>query len=295
VLAFAARVFDGLERLWSGAAARRVVAGLLVAVFGAALLGIELNRRGLLPAAYARRTPTSHFAAVELAFYLLLAFEVVGLVLGIARSVSNAAGKQFEIFSLILLRHSFEEFGQLGEPLAWDSARVAVLRMLADGFGALAVFVLLGFYYAAQRHRPLSTDLRETRSFIAAKKLLSLVLVGVFAFLAGGAVLRERAEFFESFYTILVFADVLVVLLSLRYSTSYAVVFRNSGLAVATVLLRLALAAPAFANAALGIAASAFALGLTLAYNRLAPVLVREAAAPPAETDAAEGVEPPAA
>ncbi len=32
----------------------------------------------------------------------------------------------------------------------------------------------------------------------------------------------------------LIFADVLVVLISLRYSASYHVVFRNSGLAVAT-------------------------------------------------------------
>ncbi len=163
----------------------------------------------------------------------------------------------------------------------------ALYRMLADGFGALVVFVLLGFYYAAQRHLPFSLDPGETRRFVAMKKALALVLVAVFTANAGRALLSESPEFFESFYTVLVFADVLIVLLSLRYSPSYAVVFRNSGLAVATVLLRLALSAPAFANAALGVAAAAFALGLTLAYHRVAPVLGREEGRGPREQLAA--------
>jgi hypothetical protein len=208
---------------------------------------------------------------VELALYLLLAYEVVGLVLGIARSVSNAAGKQFEIFSLILLRHSFEEFAYIGEPVVWESARLPVLRMLSDGFGALAIFVLLGFYYRAQRHPPLSDDARDRASFVAAKKLVALVLLAAFVWLGARAALSKGPGFFESFYTVLVLADVLLVFLSLRYSGAYHVVFRNSGLAVATVILRLGLSAPAFYNAALGIVAAVFALALTLAYGRLGP------------------------
>ena len=136
-----------------------------------------------------------------------------------------------------------------------------------------ALFVVLGFYYAAQRHRPISDDARDTRGFVAAKKTLSLVLLAVFGVLAARSLIGTGREFFESFYTVLVFADILVVLVSLRYSSSYHVVFRNSGLAVATVLLRLALSAPVYWNAALGTAAALFALGLTLAGNRFAPVL----------------------
>ena len=268
-------VFDRAEAIWEGSRARRVLSTLLVVVFLAALLGIELARRGALPAGLAAHVPHNHFRAVEIAFYLLLAFEVVGLVFGLARSVSNAFGKQLEIFSLILLRGAFEEFGMLDEPFAWAQAKGVVLRMLAAGAGALAIFVVLGAYYAIQRHRPLSADVRETRSFIAAKKAVATALLALFAVLAARALLGVGSEFFESFYTVLVFADVLVVLLSVRYSASYDVVFRNSGLAVATVLLRLALSAPAAWNAALGVAAAAFALGLTLAYNRLGPVVRR--------------------
>jgi hypothetical protein len=227
----------------------------------------------------------NHFRAVELAFYLLLAFEVVGLVFGLARSVANAFGKQLEIFSLILLRGAFEEFGILDEPVAWAQARGVGVRMLVAGAGALAIFVVLGVYYAAQRHPPLSSDARETRSFINAKKGVASFLLVAFVLLAVRAIAFGAHEFFESFYTILVFADVLVVLLSIRYSASYDVVFRNSGLALATVILRLALAAPSGWNAALGTAAALFALGLTYAYNRLGPVLrrARETAAPARE------------
>lgn len=285
MLRTAAALFDRIDALWESARLRRVVAIGLAATYLLALAAVEASQRGWLPAPYRLRTTHGHFVAVELAVYLLLAYEVVGLVLGIARSVSNAAGKQFEIFSLILLRHSFEEFAYIGEPVVWDAARLPVLRMLSNGFGALAMFVLLGFYYRAQRHLPLTGDARDRASFVAAKKLVALVMLGLFGWLAVRAAFSEGHGFFESFYTVLVLADVFLVFLSLRYSSAYPVVFRNSGLAVATVILRLGLAAPAFYNAALGIAAALFALGLTQAYGRLGP---------PAETHAA-GEGPPGA
>lgn len=267
------RMFDRIETLWEAPRMRHAVAAALVVSFLAAVIAIDLNRRGLLPARVGAGVPRNHFRAVELAFWLLLAYEVVGLVLGIARSVANAAGKQFEIFSLILLRHSFEEFGYLDEPLVWEGARDAAFRMVANGFGALLVFVVLGFYYALQRHRPITEDQRDNQHFIDAKKAIALVLLVIFAIVSVSAVKDEGKGLFETFFTVLVFADILVVLISLRFSGSYHVVFRNSGLALATVLLRVALSAPPYYNAGLGLAAALFALGLTLAFNRFAPVL----------------------
>jgi len=260
---------------------RRAVAALLVVTYLAALGLIELARQGLLPGALLEVVPRSHFRAIELAFYLLLSYEVVGLVFGLARSVSNAAGKQLEIFSLILLRHAFEVFAHLDEPLRWEQLSPRVPEMLSDAAGALAIFVVLGFYYRVQRHKPAPGEVQDRRSFISAKKYIALVLFVVFAVLGGRVVTlallgRPGHLFFEPFYTLLIFADILVVLLSLRYSATYQVVFRNSGLAVATVLLRVALSAPHFVNAGLGIAASLLALALTAAYNAFGPV------APPA-------------
>ncbi len=272
------RLYDVLHAAFESARHRRFLAMALVGAFGVALLFIELGQRGLLGERFATALPRSHFHAIEFAFTLLLAYEVTGLVFALARSVANAAGKQFEIFSLILLRHSFEPFGGLDEPIRWEQAREAVLPMVSYAGAALLIFVGLGVYYAGQKHRPLSDDAHDRASFIVAKKAIALLLLVVLAglairSLAGFAEGLHAAPFFEPFYTVLIFADVLVVLISLRYSASYHVVFRNSGLAVATVLLRLALSAPAPWVGLLGVSAMAFVLGLSLAYHRFAPVL----------------------
>ena len=272
----ACELFDRLERVFSGAATRRLVSSVLVATFAISLIVIELGRRGVFSGRFQAALPSSHFHAVALAVNLLLSFEVASLVFAIVQSVSNAAGRQFEIFSLILLRRSFEAFAGLDEPVRWDQGREATMLMLADAGGAILIFVALGFYYAVQKHRPLSGDQGDRSSFVVAKKLIALLMLAVLAGLAGHGlwdlvVHLEAHPFFETFYSLLIFADVLVVLISLRYSASYPVVFRNSGLAVTTVLLRLALTAPPPMSGLLGVVAVLYALGLTLAYNRFAP------------------------
>lgn len=280
------RIFDWLEQRWESAAARRVVATVLVVAFLGTLVAIELARRGWLPPAVRDAVGTNHFHAVQVAFYLLLAYEVLGLVFGLARSVSNATGKQLEIFSLILLRRSFEVFGHLQEPVRWDQARESVLQMISEGVGALAIFVVLGVYYRLQRHRPASgSDPQDRARFIAAKKRIALLLLVIFLLLGARALTAQAllglpTRFFEDFYTLLIFADILIVLISVRYSTTYHVVFRNSGLAVSTVLLRLALSAPIYVNAVLGLAAALFATALTAAYNAFTPTPKVEGAAP---------------
>jgi hypothetical protein len=269
--------FDWLDRRWESHRVRRAVSAGLVAAFLLALAAIELGRQGLLPAHLAAAMPRSHFAAIELAFYLLLSYEVVGLVFGLAGSVSRAAGKQLEIYSLILLRRAFEAFGGLGEPVRWAEVHPLVPHVLADAAGALAIFVVLAFYERACLHRTPPSDPADRRSFIASKKVIAMLLLVAFAALGLRAVWSQVARhgdihlFFEGFYTLLIFADILIVLMSLRYSSMYPVVFRNSGLAVATVLLRLGLSAPAFYGPALGVAAALFALGLTLSFNRFSP------------------------
>jgi hypothetical protein len=270
------RLFDALERAWGGARTKRAIGTLLVSCFVASLVVIELRRLGLLPEGLASRVPTRHFYAVDVAFTLLLLLEVVSLIFSLSHSFSDSLGKQFEILSLILLRETFHGFKGFGEPIAWENVRGGLLPMVSDASGALAVFVLLGAFSRAQRHRPITLDEAEQREFVAAKKVIGLLLfLALFVLAAVDAhrllVGLPTFSVFAGFYTVLIFSDVLIVLVSLRHSTTYAVFFRNSGFTVATVFIRLALAAAPPWNAALGVGSALFALALTHAYNRFLP------------------------
>jgi hypothetical protein len=204
---------------------------------------------------------------------MLLGLEVLGLVFSLSNSVSDSIGKQFEILSLILLRHSFNEFIYFNEPLMWVEASKPVLHILSNAGGGLLIFLMISVYYNLQHHRAISQSTVVTADFIASKKLVALLLLFIFSGIGiADAYLymnsRPTFDFFAIFYTVLVFSDLLLVLVSLRYSSSYQTVFRNSGFAVATVVVRLALTAPPFINVLLGVGAMAFAIALTIAYNR---------------------------
>ncbi len=275
--------FTWLHDRWESRRVQRALATTLVVLFVGALLLIEARRRGWLPESLASSVPTNHFYSVQLAFTLLLGIEVIGLVFGLSGSTGNTMGRQFEILSLILLRQSLKELVNFPEPIYWDAVRDAVPRMAADATAAVLIFFLVGVFYRLQRLTESQLSEEERANFTASKEVVALALLAIFAGLALETVgampglhpspASQRAEyFFEQFYTVLVFADILVVLLALRHSFAYDLVLRNSGFAVATVLIRLALTAPPFINGVLGVGATLLGIALTWAYNRNVPV-----------------------
>lgn len=268
----ACRTFDWMEARWEAPASRRLTGAALTVVFVGTIIAIELRRRGWLPPAIAGAVPPEHLGAVSVVFTFLLVLEVASLVFALARSVADSLGKQFELLALILIREAFVEFGHTSEPIDWAELAPAVPQIIADMLGALVVFALLVFYYRVQRHRAITTVERDRASFICAKKGVSLLLLAAFLALGiGSLAMRARGDtpppFFATFYTILVLSDVLLVLVSLRYSTTFSIVFRNAAFAAATVLIRLALSAPGFVNVFLAAGATAFALATSIVYN----------------------------
>lgn len=267
------RAFDRIRDYWEGHTSKSIVAALILASYLLGLVVIELGRRGLLPQNLGHLVPRSHYAAINVAFTFLLYVELVDLVLGLARSVSRSMGKQFEIFSLILLRESFKDFSALPEPLHWPASTEAFFHILSSAFGALLIFTVLFFFYRMLQHPPITINDKENFSFITTKKAIALLLLMVFGIMGVLHFFQvfengSDNEFFATFYTILVFCDVLIVLVSLRYSHAYPVIFRNSGFALASVMLRLGLAAPPYYNACLGVGAMLYILGLNAVYNR---------------------------
>lgn len=272
LLTLTGRLFDVLDAGWSAPKTRRLSGALFVAVFLGSLALVEMSQRGWLPARVSQGIPESHFAAVSLVFSFLLLFEIAGLIFSLPRSVAESVGKQFELLALILLREAFLEFAHAREPIAWGNVQASVPYVVTDMAGALAVFALLIPYHRIQRHQSITAGDLDQASFVAAKKAVSLSLLAAFVLLgistlAESARGRSAAPFFPTFYTILVLSDILIVLISLRFSTTFHVVFRNAGFAAAAVLVRVALSAPPYINIALATAATAFALGLSFLYN----------------------------
>jgi len=290
LLQWTRRIYRWLHQGWESKRVQHGVASVLVTIFVGALLLIELRRLGLLPIAW---IPSNHFHAVRLGFNLLLVVEVIGLVFGLTGSPGRTLGRQFEILSLILLRQSLKELVNASEPLRWDALRAFVAPMVADAAGAVAVFALVGLFYRLQREGDQEPAERTPELFAASKEAVALAVLVIFLILAGrgvtAALLAQEGAaaydtFFETLYTVLVFADLTIVFLSLRHSFTYESVFRSSGYAVVTVLIRIALTAPPFLNAGLGVGATLLGIGLAAAYPHTA-----EAPRPPEPVPARGG------
>lgn len=268
-------LFDPLHHLWEHERLAKKISVGLVLVFLAGLLCIELQRLGLLPASLAAMIPRSHFSAIQMAFTVVLILEVISLIFTLPCSFSRSVGKQFELLALILLRNAFKELSEFPEPIAFAGNEEAILRILSDGFGALVIFALLGVYYLIQGKKQeetmASTDLF---SFVAAKKGIALLLLAAFIFMGLRSVYLtlidvSHSDFLHDFYTLLILTDVLVVLISQCFQPGFYAVFRNSGFALSTVIIRIALAAPPYFNVLLGIAAGLFAILLTVVSQKI--------------------------
>jgi hypothetical protein len=265
-------IFDPLHHLWEHEKMHKKISFALVRFFLIGVVAIELKRQSILVGPIANFIPQNHFRAVQAAFTVVLILEVISLIFTIPCSFSRSVGKQFEILVLILMRNAFKELSYFPEPIAFLGNEQAILNILSDGFGALLIFGLLGYYYKVQKQGQGADDRMRPDDifhFVAAKKGISLVLLVIFTYLGVANFAAEilgvaHADVLHSFYTILILTDILLVLLSQCYQPSFYAVFRNSGFALSTLMIRIALAAPPFYNVLLGIAAALFAIILTL-------------------------------
>lgn len=271
------RIFEALRARWESPRTRRAIGWALTASFFVSIVCIELARQGWMPTVLGQPLPTNHLAAISWVFTLLLIVEVLDLIFSLAESIANALGKQLEIFSLILVRKTFDELARLPEPIDIGGATEVLLEMGALAVSALIVFVALTLYYRLQRHRPISTDADDVAHFVSLKKavclglLLAFVVTGaLFGFSSLTVDAPDQAlslDFFVVFFTVLVFSDVLLVLASLTVTREYRVVFRNFTFAVVTVFLRIALVADPYPKSILGAATALFALAAAWAFD----------------------------
>ena len=266
IFEWATWLFDPLNQFYEHENVHRKISVLLVIFFIFSLVVIELKRRQLLPGVLAQVVPANHFYAIGGAFTVILVLEVISLIFVLPCSFSRSVGKQFEILSLILMRNAFKELSHFQEPVTFAGNEQGVLHILSDGFGAVLIFGLLGVYYLLQgRGGDKGDNIEDLYSFVAAKKGIALLLLAAFLFMGiqalYGSVLGNRSgDFFHDFYTLLIITDILLVLVAQCFHPTFFAVFRNSGFALSTMIIRFALVAPVYYNVLLGLAAIGLAI-----------------------------------
>lgn len=213
------------------------------------------------------------FSSITTCFNLLLFYELAGLIFVIPHSIANSIGKQYEILSLILLRSAFEEFGHSEFPESLTHQLPQIYKMASDGISALIIFGLIHLYYSYQKHRQITSQLKEKENFVRLKKLISLCILLAF-FVIGTIDLHHYyisghfEQSFHVFYLILIFADMLFMLVALRYVIHYPNIFRYSAFVLITIFIRISLMAPVYYNGILGIFSVLFGLGTIYLHNK---------------------------
>ena len=269
---FLASLFDNLNSKWEGSISPKVISTVLLTVFSLTLFIALLFQwfPGLVSSDLLNQL--GFYVAIDASFTALLIFEVLGLIFVLPKSVSDSVGKQFEILSIILLRSAFKEFDHISHPMLLQSEFHQIYPMLSDAFGALIIFFIIGFFYKAQKHQPITKSDIERTKFIIFKKNMALLLLLAFLvigvsdsvnFINNG---HYEASFF-TFYTLLVFSDIFILFYSLRYHSHYINLFRYSSYVFATILIRISLSAASYINVVIGILAGLFVLGLSYAFN----------------------------
>ncbi len=264
-------VFGKIKHLWENPTTNKIVSYSLVYIFVLSSITSYLVVENYINLGHFNKAFSNPFFSIEIVFTLLLILELLSLIFVLPKSVAKSVGKQFELLSLIFLRSGFKEFSHIKD-FEWEKMSESVLHMFAYGFGALAIFVIFGFTEKIRLHTRLTDTEDDQKEFIQAKKMLSLFLLTSFLIVGFFDIkeliqTEEYLHSFHTFYTVLIFSDIIIVLIALRYTLNYYKIFRYSAFVLSTIFIRISLSIEAYYNVIIGVLTALFVLFLTIAYN----------------------------
>lgn len=231
----------------------------------------------------------NYLAAIYTPFSFILFYEVFMLIVALPRSTTQSIAKQYEIVSLIYIRRFFEDIAKLDDIGKLAQLSREVVPVFLDVLAGLLMFFLVTLFVHAVQKQLLPGQRAEISAalaaFVSQKKMIALVLTFLLVSLAGfslagylreqlaviyaggAATLDANTVFYTAFFNIMIFADVLVVILSLNLSDKYELVFRNAAFVVSTILIRFSLSTGREYSALLAIGGMLFGLFTLLIYN----------------------------
>ena len=196
---------------------------------------------------------SSPLSSLYTPFSILLVYEVYQLIRTIPESFSSSVGKQYEIATLLVVRDILKRLSEVESSEGWEiSSDLGFLLVECAAF--LALFYTSLTYFRISDKSTKSADMSgDIAVFVEAKRLVANFMLVVFLLTAaysfftwitsvqdgGGSV--SRVIFFLDFFTFLILADILILLVSYWFYTDFGNLARNTGFVLSTVIIRVAI------------------------------------------------------
>jgi hypothetical protein len=238
-------------------------------------------------------------SAISTPFTFILFYEVLVLITALPESMVQSVANQFEIVSLIFLRGFFKDLADIDDIGKFRQSFSAMVPVVTDVCASLLMFLMVTiFQHVSLRRRRAearSGQAPDVRAFIANKKAIALALtawllamtlytLGVFGYdsynviyHAGKAGLDLQTQFYTQVFSVMIFADILILTLtlSLVVSDRYEQVFRNPAFVFSTILIRFSLTADRPYGALLALLGMVFGILTMLIYTYNATIRSR--------------------
>ena len=263
----------------------RVTLWLSIIGFITHLLLIFSKRFELFHTPFEARLLDDPISAIYTPFSIILVYEIYLLIMYLPRSFTTAVSKQFEIISLILIRRIFGDIPKIELDVNWIE-NVANRQLIYDLVGVLVLYFLI---YQFNKHQNKITKKElsiRLRRFVSSKRAVSLILLPVLIFTSfytaftwlsslflvslNESILPDiNSVFYNEFFTILILADVFILLLSFQYTERYSQLIRNTGFVICTILIRLSFGTYGLTNILLIISSVLFGLLILRIYHKM--------------------------
>ena len=196
---------------------------------------------------------SSPLSSLYTPFSILLVYEVYQLIRTIPDSFSSSVGKQYEIATLLVVRDILKRLSEVEGTEGWEiSSDLGFLVVECAAF--LALFYTSLTYFRMSDNSTKSGDMSgdiavfvESKRLVANFMLIVFLLTAAYSFFTwivsvqegGGSV--SRVIFFLDFFTFLILADILILLVSYWFYTDFGNLARNTGFVLSTVIIRVAI------------------------------------------------------
>ena len=226
---------------------------------------------------------TNPISAIYTPFSIILYYEIFLLIFYLPRSFTTSILKQFEIISLIIIRRIFYDIPKLNLDSNDWFQNPDNLQITYDLISILILFFLIYLFNFVKSKIENKKGIKNIDRFIDSKKIISVILIPVMLilFIIGlynlysigmssnfaSSFYYVNEVFYNTFFSILIIADVFILLLSFLYTERYSQIMRNTGFIICTILIRLSFSSSGLTNLLLIISSVLFGLLILKIYS----------------------------